>query len=276
MPSRVELQEAYAAFRLPIGSDWRAIKKRYKLLVKAWHPDKQGGQGKEEVEQELKEYNHFYNDVFKVHFESEHLEDQDCACQPVQEEQKERTQEEFQHENSSFQSEQEPEPESNPIDPEIEARSQKRRWQASVCCAVTFVAILAYGFIGGKIKSMLPAAKTESVNSIPAPSAIAVPSEGSPTWRAPYQSVSTPITRTQVQTAPNLNTQEQDDMKRSVVAKETKMQLLQQNIVTLKAQIKIARPETAGLLYRDLGSKEAEMKGLQQDVYYLKQGIGQN
>ena len=270
MPTREELQEAYSAFRLPVGTDWRVIKKRYKLLVKAWHPDKQGGQVKEEVQQELKEYNHFYNDIFKVHFESEHSEELDCVCQPMQEVHEEPVQENPAQENSSFRTQ-----ETEPIDPEIEARSQRRRWQASVICAVCFIAILAYGFIGGKIKSILPTPKIEekstaSVNSQASPAATS-----SPEWRAPYQSVSTPITQSQgVQPQPS-SLRNADDIRRDIVAKESKMQLLQQSIDTLKAEIKMANKSTAGMFYRDLGAKEAEMKILQQDVYYLKMQLNQ-
>ncbi|MBP7863788.1 J domain-containing protein [bacterium] len=274
MPTREEIQEAYMAFRLPAGTDWKTIKKRYKLLVKAWHPDKQGGQGKEEVEQELKEYNHFYNDIFRVHFESEHQEDSSCLCQPAQEH-KEKEQESFIYEESSSDSSPEV---SSPIDPVLEARSQKRRWHASICCAVVFVIILAYGFIASKIKSVLPAPKSQSANTMPSsePANFSVPAaSGSSNWRAPYQSISTPITRSQASEPSAHNDQNIDDIKRSIVAKETKMQLLQQGIDTLKAQIKMAHAETAGILYRDLGSKEAEMRILQQDVYYLKMQMNQ-
>lgn len=267
MPTREELQEAYAAFRLPLGADWRTIKKRYKLLVKAWHPDKQGGQVKEEVEQELKEYNNFYNDVFKKHFESEHSDDQNCICQPVLDVNEESAQENFQEpENQSHYSTEPVEQ----VDPEIEARSQLRRWHASVCCAVAFLAILAYGYVGSKIRSMLPVPKTESINSLQVAPPNTTSKTEEPAWRAPYQSVSTPITPLQNSATPIQNTQNTDDAKRSIVAKESKMQLLQQDINTLKAQIKIAQPASAGTLYRDLGSKEAEMKSLQQEVYYLK------
>lgn len=275
MPTREELQEAYLAFRLPVGSDWRAIKKRYKLLVKAWHPDKQGGQVKEEVQQELKEYNHFYNDIFKVHFESEHSDALDCLCQPVHDVQQEAAQEQFQQqENQNY------EP-LEPVDPEIEARSQRRRWQASACFAVAFLAILAYGFVGGKIKSIMPAPKTETVNPScvnPVP-ASQNPSSSSPSWRAQYQSISTPITQSQQaqqqpQPQPSAG-RNVDDIRRDIVAKEGKMQLLQQSIDTLQSEIKMANQSSAGMLYRDLGAKEAEMKILQQDVYYLKMQLNQ-
>ncbi len=273
MPTREEIQEAYMAFRLPAGTDWKTIKKRYKLLVKAWHPDKQGGQGKEEVEQELKEYNHFYNDIFRVHFESEHQEDSNCLCQPAQE-QKEKEQESFIYEESSSDSSPEV---SNPIDPVFEARSQKRRWHASVCCAVMFVIILAYGFIGSKIKSVLPAPKSQSVNTIPLnnPNNISVPTtSSSPDWRAPYQSITAPITKSVPQAVEVSGTRNTDDIRRSIESKESKMQLLKQSIDTLNAQIKIAQPASAGMLYRDLGNKEAEMRELQQDVYTLKMQLG--
>ena len=53
------------------------------------------------------------------------------------------------------------------------------------------------------------------------------------------------------------------------------MQLLQQSIDTLQSEIKMANQSSAGMLYRDLGAKEAEMKILQQDVYYLKMRLNQ-
>ena len=68
--------------------------------------------------------------------------------------------------------------------------------------------------------------------------------------------------------------QNTDDMRRSIVAKESKMQLLKQSIDTLNAQIKVAQPASAGMLYRELGNKEAEMRELQQDVYTLKMQLG--
>lgn len=271
MPTREELQEAYAAFRLPVGSDWRTIKKRYKLLVKAWHPDKQGAGVKEEVEQELKEYNNFYNDVFKKHFESEHSDGLDCVCQPVQGVRQESAQEQFQEAENQTQYSTEP---IEQIDPEVEALSQKRRWQVSGLCAVAFIAILAYGYVGSKIRSMLPVPKTEPKNSLQAAPPNTTPKPEEPAWRAPYQSVSTPITPLQNPATPNQNTKNTDDAKRSITAKESKMQLLQQDIDTLKAQIKIAQPASAGTLYRDLGSKEALMNSLQQEVNYLKQSVG--
>lgn len=270
MPTREELHEAYSAFRLPVGSDWRTIKKRYKLLVKAWHPDKQGAGLKEEVEQELKEYNNFYNDVFKKHFESEHSDGLDCVCRPVRDVRQESVQEQFQEAENQTQ---DSEP-AEQIDPEVEALSQKRRWQASVCCAVAFIAILAYGYVGSKIRSMLPSPKTEPVNSSQVAPPSTAPKTEEPTWRAPYQSVSTPITPLQNPATPIQNTQNTDDAKRSITAKESKMQLLQQEIDTLKAQIKIAQPASAGMLYRDLGSKEAEMRDLQQDIFNLKMQLG--
>lgn len=266
MPTREELQEAYMAFRLPVGVDWKTIKKRYKLLVKAWHPDKQGGQGKEEVEQELKEYNHFYNDVFKIHFESEHSENSECICQPERKAQQEPIEEQFQQENSVYEQPVEE------IDPEIELRSQRRRWQASIACILAFIGILAYGFIGSKIKSVLPAQKTETINSQPIP--VSTPSINSSTWRAPYQSISTPITPSQSQAIP-ASKQNNDDTRRAITVNENKMVMLQQDIDSLKAQIKIANPTSAGILYRDLGGKEQELASLRQRTQYLKMGLTQ-
>lgn len=267
MPTREELQEAYSAFRLPVGSDWKTIKKRYKLLVKAWHPDKQGGQVKEEVQQELKEYNHFYNDIFKPHFESEHSEDSDCICQPNQEVPKEMAQEEIPQGDQTYEPVEQ-------IDPEIEARSQRRRWQASIACGVVFVAILTYGFIGSKIKSMMPAPKSEPVNShsLPAPE---TPSS-SPTWRAPYQSITMPIAPTSTQVLPAVNQYKIDDTRRAIVANENKMQLLQQDVDTLTAQIKMADSKYAGSLYQDLGRKQEQLRLLQQETQNLKYSIGEN
>lgn len=268
MATRDELQEAYSAFRLPIGSDWKTIKKRYKLLVKAWHPDKQGGQVKEEVQQELKEYNHFYNDIFKKHFEAEHSDDPDCLCQTPRESPQEPAQEQFQQQESNFY-----EP-TEPVNPEIEARSQRRRWQASACCAVAFLAILAYGFVGSKLKSIVPASKTETVNP-PTIAPVPASENPAPSWRAPYQSISTPITSIPAQKSQVQITQNRDEIQRTITSKESKMMLLQQGIDTLKAQIKMANQSSAGMLYRDLGNKEAEMKILQQDVYYLKMQLNQ-
>ncbi len=271
MPSKEELKEAYLAFRLPVGSDWRTIKKRYKLLVKAWHPDKQGGEVKEEVEQELKEYNHFYNDVFKVHFDSEHADEPGCVCQPTEEVHEEH----IASEEPVYQSEQSDSTEQEFVDPEVEALSQKRRWQASGLCALVFIAILAYGFIGSKIKSILPVPSANvPVNSItpstPSSSSTSQSSSNPPAWRAQYQSITGPITKTQSTSLQVPSDGNADDVRRRIVEKQSRMQLLQQSIETLKAQIKIAQPASAGMLYRDLGSKEAEMRNLQQDVYNLE------
>ncbi|MDX2105600.1 MAG: J domain-containing protein [Candidatus Melainabacteria bacterium] len=276
MPTREELQEAYAAFRLPVGSDWRAIKKRYKLLVKAWHPDKQGGQVKEEVEQELKEYNNYYNDVFKKHFESEHSDDQNCICQPVLDVHNESAQENFQEPENQSQYSAEP---AEQVDPEIEARSLLRRWHASVCCAVVFVAILAYGYVGSKIRSMLPTLKSETGNSVQVTPASTAPRTEEPAWRAPYQSVSTPITPTSTEVVPPVPPVYQtkiDDTRRAIVANESKMQLLQQDVDTLNAQIKMADQKSAGSLYQELGRKEEQLRLLQQATYNLKHSIGEN
>ncbi len=272
MPTREELQDAYSAFRLPVGSDWRTIKKRYKLLVKAWHPDKQGGGVKEEVEQELKEYNNFYNDVFKKHFESEHSDGLDCVCQPVQDVRQESAQEQFQEaENQTQYSES-----AEQIDPEVEALSQKRRWQAAGLCAIVFIAILAYGFIGSKIKSIVPVQKAVVQNVQSEQSSTHPPTANDKDWRAPYQSISTPITQQQLQLRPSQTNRNTDEIRREIVSKETKIQMLQQDIDTLKAQIKVAQPATAGMLYRDLGSKEAEIQSLRQSVFNLRHSIGEN
>lgn len=272
MPTREELNEAYSAFRLPVGSDWRSIKKRYKLLVKAWHPDKQGGGVKEEVEQELKEYNNYYNDVFKRHFESEHSDGLDCVCQPVQDVRQESAQEQFQEaENQTQYSEP-----AEQIDPEVEALSQKRRWQASGLCAIVFIAILAYGFIGSKIKSIVPVQKAAVQNMQSEQSSTAPPAANDKDWRAPYQSISTPITQQQLQSRPSQTIRNTDEIRREIVSKETKIQMLQQGIDTLKAQIKVAQPASAGMLYQELGNKEAQMRDLQQDVYSLGHSIGEN
>lgn len=265
MPTREEIQEAYVAFRLPVGTDWKTIKKRYKLLVKAWHPDKQGGQGKEEVEQELKEYNHFYNDIFKLHFESEHTDNLYCICQLIEDRPREPEQDNFQQaQNQSEQPNDSHEP-IEVIDPEAEAKSEMRRRQASVLIAVVFIAILAYGFIGSKIKSIMPA-------PVSSPS----PAINNKDRRAPYQSISAPIIQQQTQPQAAQFIQNTDDIKREIVSKETKIQMLQQGVDTLKAQIKVAQPATAGMLYRELGSKEAEIQTLKQDVFYLRQKMGQN
>lgn len=274
MPSKEELKEAYLAFRLPVGSDWRTIKKRYKLLVKAWHPDKQGGEVKEEVEQELKEYNHFYNDVFKVHFDSEHADEPGCVCQPTEEVHEEH----IASEEPVYQNEQSDSTEQELVDPEVEALSQKRRWEASGLCAVVFITILAYGFIGSKIKSILPVPSSNvPINSITpsTPSSSSTSQSSSttsspPAWRAQYQSITGPITKTQSPAVQVPSDKNADDVRRRIVEKQSRMQLLQQSIDTLKAQIKIAQPASAGMLYRDLGSKEAEMRNLQQDVYNLE------
>lgn len=278
MPTREELQEAYVAFRLPAGTDWKTIKKRYKLLVKAWHPDKQGGQGKEEVEQELKEYNHFYNDIFKIHFESEHSDGPHCSCQLSEEAPRADEQDDFrQPENQFYQGNESSKP-VEVIDPVVVARSELRRRQASILSAVVFIAILVYGFIGSKIRSIVPVQKTAVQNTQPEQASISTPTPATNNsgWRAPYQSISAPITQQQPQPQSSLVNQNTDEIRREIVSKETKMQMLQQGIDTLKAQIKVAQPATAGMLYRDLGSKEAEIQSLRQAVFNLRHSIGEN
>ena len=119
-----------------------------------------------------------------------------------------------------------------------------------------------------------------AVQNMPAPASTPapapVPAMNNKDWRAPYQSISAPLTQQQMKPQAAQFIQNTDDIKREIVSKETKMQTLQQGVDTLKAQIKFAQPATAGMLYRDLGSKEAEIQSLRQDVFYLRQKIGQN
>jgi len=77
-----ELHQAYQIFRLPIGSPWDAVKRRYRRLAGVWHPDRAPSEdARHDMEEDLKVINNTF-DVFKKHFNGgEHMDAPGCCCQ---------------------------------------------------------------------------------------------------------------------------------------------------------------------------------------------------
>lgn len=54
-------------------------------------------------------------------------------------------------------------------------------------------------------------------------------------------------------------------------AKEEKLTRMKESINSLKAQIKKSNPGSSAMFFRELASRQAEFRILEQDVYYLRQ-----
>lgn len=279
MATQEQLHEAYAAFRIPVGSSWETVKKRYKVLVKVWHPDRQGETVKSDAEQELKDINHFFQDIFKPHFEGgEHGEDRYCLCQSVP-----SSQTLFESQFTS-QTQQEPEAEfvapsetvfrAEEIFQEEDIVSLKRRKHAAIACCVVFVGLSIFSVFTNSIKSgysnfnvNLPTKEsgTELVPSYRAQPYIAAQSAPN-TFSAGYNPPA------QMAVGESTTYQISDDSCRAITANLGKMEMIKQDIETRKAQIKWASKESSGQLYRELGIKEEELRQLQARTEQLRRG----
>ena len=276
MATQDQLHEAYAAFRIPIGSSWEIIKKRYKVLVKIWHPDRQGESLQGEAEQELKEINHFYQDVFKPHFEGgEHRDDRYCICQTVPSSQAKKESEPEQPQYEEPPPEPEPAPEAKPEpEPEFDSKfvwqpnfdskfeeaaktkpvlSNRQRDAALACCVAfaglcfcsVFINSTKHAFANLSFSAPLQTQLTPNTQIIPAP---------------------------QKSYAPALNSvgAVSDDTRRAITYNETKIDATKRDIETLQAQIKWANKESSNQLFRELGVKEEELRQLQTRTFELE------
>ena len=276
MATQDQLHEAYAAFRIPIGSSWETIKKRYKVLVKIWHPDRQGESLQGEAEQELKEINHFYQDVFKPHFEGgEHRDDRYCICQTVPSSQAKKESEPEQPQYEEPPPEPEPAPEAKPEpEPEFDSKfvwqpnfdskfeeaaktkpvlSNRQRDAALACCVAfaglcfcsVFINSTKHAFANLSFSAPLQTQLTPNTQIIPAP---------------------------QKSYAPALNSvgAVSDDTRRAITYNETKIDATKRDIETLQAQIKWANKESSNQLFRELGVKEEELRQLQTRTFELE------
>lgn len=78
-----ELHKAYYVLGLEPGAGFDTIKRRYRILALAWHPDRMTKpDAKKEAEEELKKINNYFEKL-KKHFESEHQSGPSCRCQPA-------------------------------------------------------------------------------------------------------------------------------------------------------------------------------------------------
>ncbi|MDX2106796.1 MAG: J domain-containing protein [Candidatus Melainabacteria bacterium] len=266
MATQEKLHEAYAAFRIPVGSSWEVIKKRYKVLVRVWHPDRQGESMQSDAERELKEINHFYQDVFKPHFEGgEHQDNRYCICQTVPSSQT-KSESSKQEEKASTP----PPPPPPKPEPEFESKfvwepnfesefksavktkpaSKFTQKDAAVACLVVFLGLSLFSaFVNITKKSF---AKSTDHIAYVAPQASTAPLP-QPVLPPPVRQIS-------------------DDSKRAIVFNETKMDSIAREIATLQVQIKFAAKESSGQLNRELGVKEEELRQLQMRTYELKHG----
>lgn len=271
MVSQVQLHEAYAAFRIPVGSSWDVIKRRYKVLVKVWHPDRQGEAVQGDAEQELKEINHFYQDIFKPHFEGgEHREDRYCICQSVPSSQSaQQTQQETEFVAPSetvFRTE-------NDLQEE-DLVSLKRRKHAAIACVVAFAGLCVFSVFTNSIRSGFSNFKTSL--SVKESAAESVPSSRAQPFIAAQSAPNTfaagyvPPVKNGV--SENTTPQISDDARRAIAANLGKMELIKQDIETRKAQINWASKESSGQLYRELGIKEEELRQLQARTEQLRHG----
>ena len=277
MATQDQLHEAYAAFRIPIGSSWEIIKKRYKVLVKIWHPDRQGESLQGEAEQELKEINHFYQDVFKPHFEGgEHRDDRYCICQTVPSSQAKKESEPEPEQPKCEEPPPEPEPasEAKPEpgpefdskfvwQPNFESKFEEaaktkpvlsnRQRDAALACGVVFAGLCFCSVFINSTKHTFENLFT----STPAQKQI--------------------TTNTQIKPAPQISYAPEvssvraisDDTKRAITYNETKIDAIKRDIETLQAQIKWASKESSNQLFRELGVKEEELRQLQARTFEL-------
>ncbi len=271
MATQEQLHEAYAAFRIPIGSSWDVIKKRYKVLVRVWHPDRQGESMQSDAERELKEINHFYQDVFKPHFEGgEHQDNRYCICQTVPSSQTKSEQEE----KASPPPPSPPPPPPPKPEPEFESKfvwepkfesefesavkakrpSRFTQKDAAVACLVVFLGLSLFSvfvnFAKNSCANLVPKS-TDQIAYVAPPGSTPQPSQ--PVLPAPVIQIS-------------------DDAKRAIVVNVTRMDAIQRDIETLQAQIKWAKKESAGQLFRELGAKEQELRLLRMQTYELERG----
>ncbi|MBP7864131.1 hypothetical protein KA183_20770 [bacterium] len=276
MATQEQLHEAYLAFRIPVGSSWEVIKKRYKVLVRIWHPDRQGESLQGDAEQELKEINHFYQDVFKPHFEGgEHREDRYCLCQSVPSSQAKSEPEEPQFKEPP--PEPAPAPKTEPeqqqkskaepeTEPEIHttftwrepatAKKQvvvNKQRDAAVACGLAFVGLCFCSFFINSAKHTF----ANLFSSAQAQRQIATNTQISPAPQISYAPVVSSVRAIS------------DDTKRAITYNKTKIDAIKRDIETVQAQIKWAKKESSGQLYRELGVKEEELRQLQARTFEL-------
>jgi hypothetical protein len=281
MATQEQLHEAYLAFRIPVGSSWEVIKKRYKVLVRIWHPDRQGESLQGDAEQELKEINHFYQDVFKPHFEGgEHREDRYCLCQSVPSSQAKPEPEEPRFKEPppepapAPKTEPKPEPEQqqkSKAEPETEpeihttftwrepatAKKQvvvNKQRDAAVACGLAFVGLCFCSFFINSAKHTF----ANLFSSAPAQRQITTNTQISP---APQISYSPPASNVHAIS---------DDTKRAIAYNKTRIDAIKRDIETLQAQIKWANKESSGQLFRELGVKEEELRQVQARTFELE------
>lgn len=276
MATQDQLHEAYAAFRIPIGSSWETIKKRYKVLVRIWHPDRQGESLQGDAERELKEINHFYQDVFKPHFESgEHKENRYCICQSVPSSQakKEPEPEQPKYEQSPPKSEPTPEPAPEP-EPEFDSKfvwqpnyesefqeasktkfaSSVKQKDAALAFGVVFVGLCVFSLFINSAKHSFASFTSSALAQTP----ITTNMEATPAPRLSYVPAISSVHAVS------------DDAKRAITYNETKIDAIKREIETLQAQIKWASKESSGQLFRELGVKEEELRQLQARTFELQ------
>lgn len=78
-----KIHAAYQKLGAHPGTEFDVIKRRYKMLVMVWHPDRlTTPEGKKVAEEEIKSINNAF-DCLKKHFESGHQQGLACECQPA-------------------------------------------------------------------------------------------------------------------------------------------------------------------------------------------------
>lgn len=78
-----KIHAAYQKLGAHPGTEFDVIKRRYKMLVMVWHPDRlTTPEGKKVAEEEIKSINNAF-DCIKKHFESGHQQGPACECQPA-------------------------------------------------------------------------------------------------------------------------------------------------------------------------------------------------
>jgi len=78
-----KIHAAYQKLGAHPGADFESMKRRYKVLVLVWHPDRMTTDaGRQIAEEELKQINNAF-ECIKKHFESAHRPGPGCECQPA-------------------------------------------------------------------------------------------------------------------------------------------------------------------------------------------------
>jgi curved DNA-binding protein CbpA len=78
-----KVHAAYQKLGAHPGADFESMKRRYKVLVLVWHPDRMTTDaGRQIAEEELKQINNAF-ECIKKHFESGHSQGPGCECQPA-------------------------------------------------------------------------------------------------------------------------------------------------------------------------------------------------